>query len=242
MIDAPGVAPHDVPPIGRYTPAPASDRLRRKVPFITAWSGEVRAQPRLVWRGDRIGFANERPRDRDAFGVLWRRAANKPGQGKPLFGTTHAGRQRRAMGGLLCQVCGTPTRPEATDDGVLFLLSRTDYEWQPWPAPIKITHPPVCIRCVPVSLSACPHLRDDYVGIRCRAPRLYGVSGVMHMPRSGPVPIPDATHPIGTLPFADTRIGLIHAAQLVVKLDHYTLVDLSSELSAPPRRTGHSRR
>ena len=215
-------------------PAPgiASLRLQERVPFITAWSGEAFASPRVVWRGDRIGYRKERVSDRDAFGVLWRRSMNKPGHGKPLFGTVHGGRQRRAMGGLLCQVCGKPTRPAATGDGVLFLLSREEYEWDPWPAPVTTTHPPVCVRCAAVSVSACPHLRGHYVGVRCRAPRLYGVSGVMHMPRLGAVPVRNMTDPIGTVSYADARSGLVHAAQSVVRLDRYTLVDLEAEASA----------
>ena len=151
-------------------PAPpmASLRLQEKVPFITAWSGETFVSPRLVWRDGRVAYANERKHDRDAFGVLWRRSASRPGSGKPEYGRVHNGRQRRAMGGLLCQVCGRSTRPEATGDGVLFLLSREEYEWGPWPAPVTTTHPPVCVRCAVVSVSACPHLRGHYVGVRYR--------------------------------------------------------------------------
>ena len=151
-------------------PAPpmATLWLQEKVPFITAWSGETFVSPRLVWRDGRVAYANERKHDRDAFGVLWRRSASRPGSGKPEYGRVHNGRQRRAMGGLLCQVCGRSTRPEATGDGVLFLLSREEYEWDPWPAPVTTTHPPVCVRCAVVSVSACPHLRGHYVGVRYR--------------------------------------------------------------------------
>ncbi len=214
-----------VPPI-------ASLRLHERVPFIAAWSSETFASPRLVWHSRSIAYKNERPRDRDAFGVLWRRVTSKPGIGKPEFGTVHHGRQRRAMGGLLCQVCAKPTQPEATNDGVLFLLSRQEYEYDPWPAPIFTTHPPVCVRCATVAIRLCPHLRGHYVAIRCRAPRLYGVNGIMYMAGIGTAPIRSRANPIDTVAYGSPRKGLVHAAQSVIRLDSYRLVDLGSESSA----------
>jgi hypothetical protein len=216
------------------TPPLASHRLHEKVPFIAAWSGETFDSPRLIWRGSgRIGYANERPRDRDAFGVLWRRATNKPGVGKPVYGKVHHARQRRAMGGLLCQVCAKPTRPEATDDGVLFLLGRDEYEYDPWPAPIDTTHPPVCVGCATLAVRLCPHLRGNYVAVRCRSPRLYGVNGILHSASAGPRPLQDAAGPIKTVSYNSPRRGLIQAAQSVVRLDRYKLVDLEPEPSTP---------
>lgn len=218
-------AAQPVPPI-------ASLRLHEKVPFIAAWSSETFASPRLVWQGRSIAYTNERRGDRDAFGVLWRRVTNTPGAGKPEYGKVHHGRQRRAMGGLLCQVCAKPTRPEATDDGVLFLLGRREYEYDPWPAPIETTHPPVCVRCATIAIRLCPHLRGHYVAIRCRAPRLYGVNGTMHMAEIGAAPMMSRANPIDTVAYTSPRKGLVHAAQSVIRLDQYRLVDLESESSA----------
>lgn len=218
--------------LARPAPPIASLRLQEKVPFIAAWSGETFDSPRIVWRGHRIGYNNERRSDRDAFGVLWRRVTNKPGVGKPLFKTVHHARQRRAMGGLLCQVCAKPTRPEVTNGGVLFLLSRREYEYDPWPAPILTTHPPVCGRCATIAIRLCPHLRGHYVAIRCRAPRLYGVNGIMHMAGFGAVPTRSRANPIDTVAYGSPGKGLVHAAQSVMRLDQYRLVDLESELTA----------
>ncbi len=210
----------------------ASHRLQEKVPFITAWRGETFASPRVVWRGQRIGYTNERPYDRDAFGVLWRRVTNKPGQGKPEYKVVHHTRQRRAMGGLLCQVRAKPTRPEVTDEGILFLLGRREYEFAPWPEPIDTTHPP---RCDAVCGDGCHRVPSPSRPLRRRplpCPHLYGVSGIMHMPGVGVAPIPSEANPVETVPYTSPRKGLVHAAQSVIRLDRYTLVDLESESSA----------
>lgn len=68
--------------LSRPAPPIASLRLQEKVPFITAWSGETFASPRLARSDRRIGYASERPCERAAFGVLWRRMTNQSGQGK----------------------------------------------------------------------------------------------------------------------------------------------------------------
>lgn len=215
----------------RTVPPVASQRLQERVPYITAWSGETFAGPPVVWRGGRIGYANERPRDRDAFGVLWRRVTSAPGKGRPEYGSVHHGRQRRAMGGMLCQVCARPTRPEATRDGVLFLLGRDAYEAAPWPAPIETTNPPLCLRCAAASVTLCPHLRGRYVAVRCRAPRLYGVTGILHA-RGGVRPLRAGGDPVRDVPYDSPYRHLVHAAQTLVRLDHYTTVDLDTEASA----------
>ncbi|MDI5966849.1 hypothetical protein [Streptantibioticus silvisoli] len=209
----------------------ASLRLQQKVPYIAAWSAEEIGSPRVVRRGSGIGYANERPRDRDAFGVLWRRVTNRPGRGRPEYGQVHFLRQRRAMGGLRCQVCGGSTAREVTRDGVLFLLGRDEYEHAPWPAPIHTTHPPLCLPCAGTSTQVCPHLRDHYVALRARAPRLYGVNGISYLPgRQGP-----KRFGAETLSFEDPRVRWMEAAQLVVRLETYTLVDLEAELARTPQ-------
>lgn len=205
-------------------PPLAVRRLQEKVPYITAWSGEAFVSPHLVWRDRGIGYADERPGDRDEFGVLWRRGTSSPGKGRPRYGVVHHGRQRRAMGGLLCQVCARPTRPEATEDGVLFVLGRR--EAAPWPAPIVTTRPPLCLRCATDSVAL-----GDHVAVRCRAPRLYGVSGIVHV-RAGVRPIRAGGDPVRDVPYASPYRNLVQAGQSLVRLDRYTLVHLESEASA----------
>ncbi len=132
------------------------------------------------------------------------------------------------MGGLKCQVCGKSAAKEATVDGVLFLLSRDEYEYDPWPAPIHTTHPPLCVSCARTSVTVCPHLRDHYVAVRARTHRLYGVNGITYLPgRQEPMMSGTAT-----VPFDSSRIRWVEATQLVMRLDAYKLVDLETEAMA----------
>ena len=195
--------------------------LRQRVPYITLWNAEQTCSPRVVLTGKGIGFRKEKASDRDAHGILWRRVTNKPGQGRPDFRSVHFTRQRRAMGGLLCQVCARPAREEATSDGVLFLLNSTEYASDPWPAPIETAQPPLCVSCACEAVNACPHLRNHWVALR-GVPRLHGVSGVLYRPgRQEP-----RVHDVATVPFGDRLAPWVEATQLMVRLDKYTLVDL----------------
>ncbi|MDV6290348.1 DUF6415 family natural product biosynthesis protein [Streptomyces sp. UP1A-1] len=127
----------------------------RTVPFIAQWSGEIVPEPTVVPRllGGGICYAGEQPGDRDDRGVLWKRHVDRPGMGRPLYGKVHAGRQRRAMAELLCQVCGGPA--DEDDRGVLWLLE-DDRESSPtWPEDLMTTHPrSASTACVPRGSSA----------------------------------------------------------------------------------------
>ncbi len=128
------------------------------------------------------------------------------------------------MGGLWCQVCAKPTRGEATEDGILFLLSAKEYESAPWPAPIETAQPPLCVACARQAVNACPHLRDHFVAVRGN-PRPHGVSGALYLPSRQQLDI----YGTETVPYGDCRSRWVEASQLVVRLDRYTVVDLEAE-------------
>ncbi|WP_233580407.1 hypothetical protein [Streptomyces triticirhizae] len=90
-------------------------KSRVTVPYISRWTGEQPTAARVVARNGRLAYADERSYDRDTGGVLWRRVPSTPGKGNPEFGAVHPLRQRLALAGLLCQVCGSPA--DRTEDG-----------------------------------------------------------------------------------------------------------------------------
>ncbi len=178
-----------------------------------------------MFTGKGIGFRKEKPGDRDAHGILWRRVVGKPGYGRPDFKAVHFARQRRAMGGLACQVCGRSARGKGSDDDdVLFLLSTNEYDRGHWPEPIETGQPPVCVPCAHEAVNACPHLRGHFVAVR-GIPRPYGVSGILYLPgRQEP-----HMYDIQTIPYGDRRLPWTEATQLVVRLETYKVVDLEAQ-------------
>ncbi|RKN10173.1 hypothetical protein [Streptomyces radicis] len=195
----------------------------RTVPYITQWSGERPADVRVIERRGRLAYADERSYDRDTGGVLWRRIPSTPGKGKPEFGAVHALRQRVAMAGLLCQVCGKPA--DRNNNGVLWLMGEAPDAPGTWPQGLETTHPPVCQPCASVSARACPHLRQRYVTLRVRSWTPVGVHGALYRPgHQGPV-LTDAAG----IPFDNPAIQWVIAAQLVMRLDHFTLTDPTTE-------------
>ncbi|WP_328917075.1 MULTISPECIES: hypothetical protein [unclassified Streptomyces] len=207
-------------------------RLTDRVPFIAAWSSETEAaQPAVTMRRGRLAYLNERPYDRDSSGILWRRVPSMPGKGRPQYGKVHFLRQRLAMDGLLCQVCGGPARKDATNDGLLWLLGEDPDDRSSWPTEMVTGHPPVCLSCAWLSVRACPHLRHQYAAVRVRRFSPSGVHGVLYRP-SYPNPVP---HEVGGLDFGDARTAWMQAAQLMMRLDEFTLVDLEAEYRARGR-------
>ncbi len=148
------------------------------VPYAAAWSAERPAVKGLTVRADGAGLAyvNETPLDRDRHGVLWARHREAPGEGRPEFRTMHSVRQRRAMFGMLCQVCGGPA--DRTSRGWLFLLQDPGPAGRPadWPEGALCTKPPVCRPCASLAARHCPHLTAP-VAVRSRKPRVWGVFG-----------------------------------------------------------------
>ncbi|MCD0449022.1 hypothetical protein LO762_07435 [Actinocorallia sp. API 0066] len=190
------------------------------VPYITAWSSEETPPVAVVVRDGRIAYADERAEDRDGAGVLWTRIGFSPGVGVPQFKSVHFLRQRRAMRGLLCQVCGARCAKSA-----LWMLSREEYEGAdgPWPAPVMTAHPPVCPGCVERSARLCPHLRAGHVVLRPRRVSPAAISGVLYQPtRAGLVPS------AATIAHNDFRTRWLRAAQLHVTLEDYDVVGLGA--------------
>ncbi|MFD7893462.1 hypothetical protein [Streptomyces sp. NPDC059743] len=175
---------------------------------------------RVVARGRGIGYADERPYDRDTDGVLWTRVPSLPGKGRPEFGKVHALRQRRAMSELLCQICARPADRNA--EGVLWIMGEDPDHPGSWPADLTTTHPPLCAPCALNSVRACPHLRSQYAVLRVRTCTPAGVQGALYRPGyPDPVPV-DATG----VSFDDPLIHWVRAGQLVMRLHDYTVTDL----------------
>ncbi|MDX8036323.1 hypothetical protein SK803_39530 [Lentzea sp. BCCO 10_0856] len=159
-------------------------------PYVTATNAEQDLRCSLVMLPDGlgVGYTHELPGDRDGQGVLWQKVAERPKKGKPEFGRVHPTRQRRAMSELLCQVCAGPA--DRTPDGVLWLLRDHREDWPRWPEGMASVEPPICARCVAISLRRCPALQRGAVAIRVRSFAVAGVRGTLY--RAGafaPVPI-----------------------------------------------------
>ncbi|SDO51863.1 hypothetical protein SAMN05216259_110142 [Actinacidiphila guanduensis] len=171
--------------------------------------------------GRGIGYADERGFDRDGYGVLWSRAPSQPGKGRPRFGQVHSLRQRIAMSGVRCQICGGPA--DRTRDGVLWLVdARPDHLR---PRDEKTAHPPVCRPCAHRSVTACPHLRRAVTALRVRHFAPVGVNGILHRPagRAAPEPVD-----VGWFAYDDPRIPWVRAHQLVVRLTGFAPVHLTT--------------
>lgn len=194
-----------------------------QVPYIVSWTSERPTRTPVVADGRwGIGYQRERPGDRDARGVLWRRYVRAPGEGTPEFGAVHPSRQRRAMRGLLCQVCGGPA--DRSEQGVLWLLGDARKGW----SGKEVTgQPPVCLPCAATARRVCPHLRRRGVlALRVRQAPLLGVSGRLYEPgRGGPRYVGPAT-----LAYDDPRVRYLQATQLMRALRDWTVVDLTREL------------
>jgi hypothetical protein len=196
------------------------------IPYITAWSEERSASAGLVAiPGRGIAYVDETPYDRGADGILWTRTTVARGRsrGRPEFGRVHAGRQRRAMRRLLCQVCGGPA--DRTRDGVLWLLKNDCADWPGWPEGMAATHPPVCLGCAAASVRLCPHLDGGFVAVRVKDSGQHGVYGGLYRPGAGgPQAVDDVL-----VASDDPRARWVLATQLVRVLRACTFVDLRAE-------------
>ncbi len=192
------------------------------VPYIAAWSTERPTRQPLVARGSGIGYTDEHPYDRDAHGVLWMRAPSSRGRGRPEFGKVHPLRQRRAMRGLLCQVCGEAA--DRNEQGVLWLLRDERGSEPGWPEGVGATHPPVCVPCAVKSTQLCPHLRGRFLAVRVRESAVCGVYGVRYRPgRFGVEPEPEGV----IVEYGDAAARWAWASQLVRELRGCSSVDLA---------------
>lgn len=203
-----------------------ADTTRRSIvaPYITSWSGEPSPPcPMMEVPGWGIGYVDEVPVDRDADGVLWERAASRPGMGRPEFGKVHPLRQRRAMRRLLCQVCAGPA--DRTDAGVLWLLKDHREDWPGWPNRMGVTEPPICRACVRLSVKVCPALRQGAVAVRAGRFPVAAVRGCLYTGGPAPIPVLDATVPLDS-----PAVRWVRAANLVRELGDCTLVEVGDLL------------
>ena len=183
-------------------------------PYITATNAELDLRCSLVVRPDGlgVGYANELPGDRDDQGVLWQKVAECREKGKPEFGRVHPARQRRAMSELLCQVCAGPA--DRTPEGVLWLLRDHRADWPRWPEEMGSAEPPICARCVAISLRRCPALQRGAVAIRVRTFAVAGVRGTLYRPSTfAPVPV-KAAH----IAYGEPEARWVVAAALIREL------------------------
>ncbi|MFC8078510.1 hypothetical protein ACFUN8_23570 [Streptomyces sp. NPDC057307] len=195
------------------------------MPYITRWSAERAPAMRVVAKNGGIGYADERPYDRDTNGVLWTRVPSLPGRGRPEFGKVHAVRQRRAMEALLCQICAGPA--DRTADGVLWMLGENPNELDGSGAGFGefiTAQPPLCSPCAVTSAHACPHLRRRCTVLRARVFDLVGVRGAFYRP-GYPAPIAWDANSVG---FDDPRIRWIRAGQSLMRLRGITVGDLDA--------------
>jgi hypothetical protein len=192
------------------------------VPYITKWSAEQTVKVPIIHRGGGIGYADERPGDRDKHGVLWARDTWLPGQGRPEFAKVHPGRQRRAMTRLLCQVCGG--RADRTAAGMLWLIGEDPSDRQQWPAPLETSHPPVCAPCAVQAVRACPHLRCHHAALRVRTWRPVAVRGTLYAPwYPGPLKLGAAS-----VYLDDWRARWLQAGQLIIELQEFSTTTLDT--------------
>lgn len=208
-------------------PRPGALYRGAAVPYITGWSSEEVAQPRVVQRllaG--IGYLNEQPEDRDERGILWRRAPSRPGRGRPMFGDIHTGRQRQAMSELLCQVCAGPS--DQTEAGTLWLLKDHRGDWPGWPNGMGVTEPPICLPCAQLSRQVCPALRKGNVALRAAHCPVSGVVGELYKP-GALYPTVTSTGRKILLTFEDPVIQWTCAVHLVREITGCTFVDLDAE-------------
>ncbi|MFH8472641.1 hypothetical protein [Streptomyces sp. NPDC018000] len=128
--------------------------------------------------GPRLAYRNTRPEDRDHHGNLWVRVSESTG-GRVLYDCMNVRRQRACMEDMLCQVCGGPA--DRDRNGWLFIDWRREGSPPTWPERSITSMPPLCAEHVRVSVRQCPFLcRAEYVVLRVRKPRLYGVSGTLY--------------------------------------------------------------
>ncbi len=181
------------------------------VPWVTAWSAEV-VDPRdvLLRPGlDRVRYVDEELADY-RYGVLWTRERDARGEGEPVWRDVHARRQREAISGPRCQVCGT----QLPRENVPWLLPRGIFEELAGQKNLTIT-PPTCEACWPVAEARCPHIR------RATPARLH-VANTLRWGVMG-----DLYHPLQRVrgiwvPFQDKpTLSHVVARQLVVQLGDY---------------------
>lgn len=197
------------------------------VPHVALWSGEQSLTPEVIATRQGIGYADERPADRDDRGVLWVRREENPTVGDPEYGGVHARRQYLTMRDLLCQGCGGPA--DRDDQGVLWLHEDDRGKWRDWPERLITTHPPVCLPCARTAIEQCHHLlTNPWVVLRVRDSVLDGVYGQRYIPLGRQVIPADST----VVYYEDPQRAWFLAAQAVRTLRGCTILDPAVLLSS----------
>ncbi|MBL1099503.1 hypothetical protein [Streptomyces coffeae] len=192
------------------------------VPWIATWSRERISTNLLESRlPGGLFYFNEGPGDRDKFGALWARQAQRIGHGAAELAGIHPRRQRQAMEQLLCQVCGLGA--DTSELGVL------------WMEPVvpgasicpSSTHPPVCVPCAMESRERCPRIRRTGVHIfRVASPMPEGVIGTHYYPGLDGTLVPDGSMEVR---YEDSEVKWVLAHQMITALTGITPVDLDEE-------------
>ncbi|MFI0155788.1 hypothetical protein [Streptomyces lydicus] len=215
------------------------------IPYITSRRGEeIDVSAMLAIRPGGVGlcYRDEVPRDRDRQGVLWSRCTqrlNSEGrpEGSPRWASVHPSRQRETMAALHCQKCVQSA--SRTGLGFLFLQSPpAEGKARPgWPEGIRTTEPPLCLPHAQDAVEQCGRLlRDGWVALRARVPRLYGVIGTLFRcgPDGAPVPV-EVPEEVASQPLSYRTDHLLRpwflASQLVRELQDVTVIDLESEIA-----------
>ncbi|WP_447037047.1 hypothetical protein [Streptomyces sp. DSM 118878] len=195
------------------------------VPFVAAWNSELPGletdltieptpEPRLAYRG------TPRKTDRDGAGVLWARMSHSPYAGRPIFDSMHPARQYICMYGMNCQVCGYPASRNKA--GWLFFDWRKPWDPPTWPEGSRTAQPPLCDAHAPKAVEQCP-FSPDFIALRVKKPRLWGVSGTPYQRTTAGWRTGDAD---AMLPYGDPGLRAVLATKLVRELRNITVVDL----------------
>jgi hypothetical protein len=207
-----------------------------RVPWISPWSGEARADHQIVRRrgGPGIGYVDEGLGDR-ADDVLWVRMPSAPGLGTPRFAGVHALRQRRAMDRMLCQVCGGATIGERADGRTLWLVHSTT--GRPIAEGERTAAPPVHEACAREAVRDCPHLLRGWTAALVGGAPSWGVAGILYdratlLPLPGPESGGRGLHQV---PYEDDgQLPWVLAARDIVQLYDVEPVELGAMPLSPP--------
>lgn len=190
------------------TTAPVLTVRGLRVPWVTRWTSEVRNDGGTMTPTG-VAYRDETPGER-VLDVLWLRHNDSPGEGEPQWKTVHTYRQRDAMLGPCCQVCG-----RVIEGKVTWLMPLSMLAFETHKGRIKTSTPPTCEDCIEIAQSSCPHLGDKgSVVLDVRHYRHWGVFGDAFLPSTAG----KALHTMIDVPFGDDRLKYVMAKQLVVEI------------------------
>ncbi|GIH27603.1 hypothetical protein Aph01nite_59130 [Acrocarpospora phusangensis] len=200
-------------------PAPTEPKIR--VPYVIAYSGELRTDP--IWFGkDRYGrrlrYMREARGDWNEYGALRARVGQRR-NGQPLWRKLNTARQWRCMEKLLCQVCGQPATCE--DGRIPWILTDRVVRDDDRDPGVKFTSaPPTCLACIPEARELCPQLHGSFSAYSVGGVGYHGVLADMYEPGLKWEAIPTGERNV-EIPFVQSyllRVALAH--QLLVRLSN----------------------